>query len=77
MSENRKQPIFDVGPANIWYCDQCRAHGPSKLDPQESLHDAVDKIRAAHKLKSPDCIGGTTFIRLIDLEQLKTKGLVA
>lgn len=79
IRDRRKGPrkIADFGPANIWFCDRCREHGAATLEPSLSIFEAVAWIRGAHKRQSPDCISGTTYIRVVNLGELKAKGLVA
>jgi len=69
----KSRPIF--GPVNVWFCDQCRAYGAIELS--LTIRESVQSIRNAHEGKSPKCIGGTTWIRVVSLDELKTKGLVA
>lgn len=73
----KRKPLMQFGPANVWFCEECRSHGPTEFDEGETVYSAVERIREAHKLKSPDCTGGTAYIRLVNLETLKAKGLVA
>jgi hypothetical protein len=70
------EPIFYLGPANRWFCSLCKTHGDAAFSPDVTVKDAVAQIRDAHKLASPEC-PGTTFIRLVNLHDLKAKGLAA
>lgn len=75
--QTRKAPVFDLGPANVWFCDQCGSHGAATFGPETTVFNAVHQIRDAHKVAAPFCIGGTTFIRLTNLERLRENGCVA
>jgi prepilin-type processing-associated H-X9-DG protein len=68
--------VFHLGRANFWFCDKCRAYGDAIFDPDVTIVRAVAQIRDAHKLASPLCCG-TAFIRLVNLEHLQARGLVA
>ena len=74
--KNQYRPVFYLGPANVWFCEQCKTHGDARFAPDVTVKDAVAQIRDAHKLASPNC-PGTTFIRLVNVQELKAKGLAA
>ncbi len=73
----KRPSVCDLGPATQWFCSACKAHGPATFGKDETVAGAVAKIRAAHQKASPDCKGGTSYIRLVSPEWLKEKGLVA
>jgi hypothetical protein len=79
IRDRRKGPrkLADFGPANVWFCDRCREHGAANLELSLTVFEAVERIRSAHKRQSPACIGGTAYIRVVNLQELKSKGLVA
>ena len=72
----RYRNLIDLGLANSWFCDRCLAHGDAIFAADVTVQKAVEQIRDAHKLASPDC-PGTAFIRLVDLEKLRERGFVA
>lgn len=72
----RRAPVFDLGLANSWFCDNCHAYGDAIFAPDVTVEKAVEQIRDAHKVASPDCLG-TAYIRLVDLEKLRERGFVA
>jgi hypothetical protein len=72
----RKQPVFDLGRANSWFCDRCHAHGAAIFAPDQTVAGAVEQLREAHARTSPTCVG-TAFIRLVNLENLRARGIVA
>lgn len=79
INDQRFKPkgVFSFGVANVWVCDNCHTHGDANFAPQETIKGAVEKIRAAHTLASPECIGGTTYIRLVSLDRVQAKGRIA
>lgn len=73
----RKKPVPVFGIANVWFCDRCGCHGDATFDPDTPIEQAVAQIRDAHKLAAPHCISGTRYIRFVNFERLKEKGIVA
>lgn len=77
MTGRKKPPLFELG-SSVWLCDHCGAHAPVEWSPAESLYSAVEKIRAAHAEKSPNCKGGKNYrIHIVNLEKMKAKGRIA
>lgn len=78
MSSGRKQPVFDLGAANVWSCEHCKAQGPADFGPEETAYSAIEKIREAHRRLSPECKGGNDHrIQIVNFERVKAKGRVA
>lgn len=77
VTSRSRRPLPEFGPANVWFCEHCGEHGSATFDDHATVKGAVDMIRAAHTLQAPKCDGGTTFIRLVNIDKLKARGLVA
>jgi hypothetical protein len=68
--------VFHLGRANSWFCDRCRKYGDAIFAPDQTIVGAVAQLRAAHAAVSPAC-PGTAYIRLVNIEKLRARGIVA
>ncbi len=69
------QPMIPTGAALLWHCEMCDKYGDAQLGENEAVAGAVARIRELHQSAAPNCIGGTRFVRLVDLKTLRTRGL--
>ena len=69
-------PVLDLERANSWFCDRCRTHGDATFAPDQTIAGAVEQLREAHAAASPYC-EGTAFIRLVNIDKLRARGIVA
>jgi hypothetical protein len=53
----------------IWFCERCGRNGPIQDTPGDGAYAVIERIGEAHRLKSPQCISGTTDLRILTLEE--------
>lgn len=54
---------------DVWFCERCDRNGRVHVEPGEGAYATVQRIEAEHRRKSPQCLSGTTDLRILRLEK--------